>query len=236
MAKPEKTDQGRARARKADKVADKPPEPADTRTRGQVLLSAVEGTVREVAAKAGLGRSAISDWKTGKKVPGDDARATLEQAFGIPRRAWDELASAPAPSSKSTKASATATPSPRTKAKPAPAAQRSEPAELLAALEDGALPPTLAMVDEQITILRSLHQPAEGSKPLTASESIRVAEAIGKLTGQRAKLEEAALDLEARLVGHPTWVRLKALLRQLLLPHPELLETFNEHLTAWGDE
>mgnify|MGYP000355412919 CR=1 FL=1 len=245
MAKPEKTDQGRARARKADKGADKRQEPADTRTRGQVLLSAVEGTVREVAAKAGLGRSAISDWKTGKKVPGDDARATLEQAFGIPRRAWDdqvqpdtlpgELGGDRLRRLSRAAQAATATPSPGTgKAKPAPKgkAKSAPPPDVLEVLEHDGLPTTMAMVDEQLTLLRK----RQADTNMTMSEGIRLADAISKLTAQRRRFEESDIDLDKRLLTHPTWVRLKNLLRRLLMPHPALLEELNESLRAWGDE
>ena len=235
MTKPKNTGTRRARARDADKPADNTPAVADTRTRGQVLLSAVKGTVREVADKAGVGRSAISDWRTGKKVPGDDARAQLEQTLGIPRHAWDEREGAgPAKPPKA---------EPKSRGSQALGGDvlrgrvaRAQPrADVLADLEVGdELPPTLAMVDEQITLLRDRQQDHEN--PLTASEAIRLVDALGKLMTQRARLEEAAINLEERLVAHPTWVRLKKLLRQILTPYPEAMAQLEEALTAWGGE
>lgn len=63
--------------------------PDSARTEGQRLLLLVPGSLTELTARLGAGRSTVSDWRRGAGVPGPDARARLHAAYGIPVRAWD---------------------------------------------------------------------------------------------------------------------------------------------------
>lgn len=49
-----------------------------------------EGGQTAVGARLGKHQSVISQWVTGERTPNAQARAKLEDEFGIDWRAWDE--------------------------------------------------------------------------------------------------------------------------------------------------
>lgn len=94
---------------------------------GQVLLLGVGDSLAVIADRCGVQKPAVSSWRTGAKLPGEDARARLLAEYEIPVTAWDR--------------------------KPGGGLQRRE--DVLTAVERGALPSTPEMLDEQIEILRN---------------------------------------------------------------------------------
>lgn len=72
------------------RTADSRPRTADSaRTEGQRLLLLVPGSLTDLTARLGAGRSTVSDWRRGAKLPEHDARVRLHAAYGIPVSAWD---------------------------------------------------------------------------------------------------------------------------------------------------
>ena len=93
---------------------------------GQALLLGVGDSLAVIAERCGVQKPAVSSWRTGAKLPGEDARARLLAEYEIPVTAWDM--------------------------KPGSGQQRED---VLTAVERGALPSTPEMLDEQIEILRN---------------------------------------------------------------------------------
>lgn len=58
------------------------------RSEGQRLLLAVPDSLNEAAAKLGVGRSTVSDWRRGLKTPCSDAQGRLAAAYGIAPGTW----------------------------------------------------------------------------------------------------------------------------------------------------
>lgn len=56
---------------------------------GHRLLCESAYSPAEIANLSKLARQRVSEWRSGRKRPDDDARAALERAIGIPARAWD---------------------------------------------------------------------------------------------------------------------------------------------------
>jgi hypothetical protein len=61
------------------------------RSEGQRMLIAVTGTLAAIGAEVGAKANMVFTWKTGSKVPSANARARMQEAFGIPARAWSVL-------------------------------------------------------------------------------------------------------------------------------------------------
>jgi transcriptional regulator with XRE-family HTH domain len=59
-------------------------------TEGHRLLCESSYSPAEIAKLAGLPRQRVSEWRSGRKRPTDDARAALERAIGIPARTWEQ--------------------------------------------------------------------------------------------------------------------------------------------------
>lgn len=94
---------------------------------GQTRLLAVTDSLAVIAERCGVQKPAVSSWRTGAKVPGEEARGRLASEYGIPVTAWDALPGVAGEPARET---------------------------VLAAVERGALPSTPEMLDEQITTLR----------------------------------------------------------------------------------
>ena len=58
------------------------------RSEGQRMLLAVTGTLTAIANEIGAKHNMISAWRSGDKMPSAPARARMQEAFGIPVKAW----------------------------------------------------------------------------------------------------------------------------------------------------
>jgi hypothetical protein len=62
--------------------------PVEVRSEGQRLLLARGVTLEAIADATGCSRPAALNWRSGVKLPSDEARRRLATAFGIPAEAW----------------------------------------------------------------------------------------------------------------------------------------------------
>lgn len=154
-----------------------------------------------------MSKGLVSGWRTGKKIPGLDARDRVHAAYGIPPRAWEV----------------------------APGAKLEDPVtaadavRVLKTVEGGELPGTMEMVEEQIAILRREQQ----FEDLNASERVRYADALGRLLSRRDEIEKSAADLVKVILAHPDWIRFWAVLEQKLADHPDVLKDLADEVSGW---
>jgi len=169
------------------------------RTEGQRRLLAVALEPRGIVAALGASKAAVSQWRSGQKVPGREWRAKLEAAFGIPASAWDRVAGSTVPVA----------------ARPA-AAPASPPARPAAPVPSRGAE-TMGQVNE---LLEALDEERQDSG-LTAAERARVCDAYTKALALKARLEREAELLEDRVVReHPFWARIRGALVDALRAHP----------------
>lgn len=173
---------------------------ASPRTEGQRLLLAA-GTGAEVVTKTGLAKGAVSEWRSGKKVPGPSARAKLASALQIPVPSWDRAPGPPAP--------------------PLPDPDDNlldEDAEADGSAASMRESPRLALKAHVEDIKRSLALPglAEGERTKRMGVYTHALRALGQ-----AEQDEALL--ESRIVlEHPGFQRAAKTIMRILKPHPEL--------------
>ena len=195
----------KAAADTARTVADSSPGTADIRSDGQRMLIGIAGSLSELARALGVGRSTVSDWRRGAKAPGDTARAKMRAVYGIPPAAWDRAVAAGAPA-------------------PVPAAE----ALRSTIIGGAALPSTLALVEEQLAILRGQQ---EG---LTTQEAVRSADAIGRLLSRRAAMETATADLRGIILAHPDWIRFWTSLALKFEGRTDDLRDLVDEVSSWS--
>ena len=170
------------------------PEP-QLRSEGQRMFLHVTGSIHAITRELHMrSPQSVLDWRHGRKTPGAEARAKIENAFGIPQRAWlirpggslDPTA-APAPSPPST-------------------------------LAPVATPTTL----EDCLALLAAIRADRNQRGLMSPERIRLSEAEAKVLTLRMRLEAAVELSEDRYVrDHPGWARLERCLLAALEPYPE---------------
>ena len=199
---------GRARVREADTEADTAAAAPDRRTRGAVMLSAVPGSVRALAARLGASRTSVSDWRSGRTLPSEELRAMLESVCGIPLRAWDERDAAPAK---------------------APADGESVPFDLGAS--------SFRVLCDRLQLIESQGAEATTAEVVNVSKEIRAHEdgALKRETGQRAfeeRVERALLSPTRQ----PFYQRVVNMVVDALKPYPDALRDVLAALDAAAEE
>ncbi len=171
----------------------------DPRTEGQRRLLEVPDSLSVIAAAVGVGKTVVSYWRSGEKLPGPGPRARLREAYGIEPADWERVPGArPAPARAASSSSSASSAGPA-----APPAGK---------------PTTIAEVDEQLRMLRELQE----EPGLVPSERVRLADSMGKLLAIKARLERDAELLEDRIVReHPFYGRLEATILAALRPFPD---------------
>ncbi len=164
------------------------------RSEGQRMFLHVTGSIHAITRELHMrSPQSVLDWRHGRKTPGAEARAKIENAFGIPQRAWlirpggslDPAAAAPSPPST---------------------------------LAPVATPTTL----EDCLALLAAIRADRNQRGLMSPERIRLSEAEAKVLTLRMRLEAAVELSEDRYVrDHPGWARLERCLLAALEPYPD---------------
>lgn len=162
------------------------------RSEGQRMLLYVTGSAHAIAAEVSV-RSAqsIVDWRSGKRMPSVEARARMQDAFGIPIEAWSQ-----APSNGEAAAAA-----------PAPLADPNAP--IPSSLE--ACLSLLSQIQRDRVTPNLL--PAERVKLADAEARIL------KLRADLERSAEFSEDRYVR--DHPAWLRVRREIAHALEPFPE---------------
>lgn len=164
---------------------------AVVRTEGQRMLLAVTGTLAAIANEIGAKTPTVHAWKVGAKLPNIQARARMQEAFGIPARAWS--------------------------IRPGGALVTDPEAPPPETLINGASPSTL----EDCLALLSVIRRDRTQQGLMPSERVKLADSEARILALRARLEEAEKFAEAKYVTeHPAWLRLKRTILRALEQHP----------------
>src|SRR4051812_43906185 len=87
-------------------------EPATFPSEGARLLAAVRGSVQLIADATGTSKQAVSAWRTGVRVPDEDGRRRLRDAYAIPLAAWDRPPHSTSKKQKTPAVAPTPTPAP----------------------------------------------------------------------------------------------------------------------------
>lgn len=161
------------------------------RTEGQRMLLAVTGSLAAIAGEIGGKPQTVHAWKTGAKLPSAQARTRMQEAFGIPAKAWT--------------------------VRPGGTGGALESTEEQPPVDAAALPSTMEHCLSLLVVIQRLrNQPG-----LMPSELNKLIDTESRLLQQRARFEEIAKFAEARYVSeHPAWIRLKRVILKALEPHP----------------
>lgn len=164
------------------------------RTEGQRRLLEIVDSLAVIAEKCGVGKTVVSYWRSGAKLPGPSPRRSLSDVYGIDPSDWERepaLARSESQAARST---------------PEPSAPRI------------GKPTTLEEVEDQLRMLRDL-QYDDGLVP---SERVRLADSVGKLLAIKARLERDQELLEDRVIReHPFWRRIKEAILDATKPFPD---------------
>jgi transcriptional regulator with XRE-family HTH domain len=162
----------------------------------------VPASLAAIADAAASSKQAVSNWRSGKKVPGAAARAQLEAAYAIPAASWGQK-----PVGR-----ASSLPPARTSSSPPPPC---------------ALPTTMQGVEELLRVVREDRR-AAGMLP---SERMKLVGEETRLLGLKHRLEREAELLEDRIVKqHPLWARIRTAIGDTLVRWPEAAVAVAEKL------
>lgn len=161
------------------------------RSQGQAMLLQVTGSLAAIGEEVGTSAQSVHEWRTGRKKPSAQARERIEEAFGIPRKAWAAL-----PGASSSELATAA------------------PAELV---DESAPSSSLEHCRQLLDTIRRERMQAG----LLPSERVKLATAEAQILALQARLEQAAELSEDRYVReHPTYHKLRSALVAALVPHP----------------
>jgi transcriptional regulator with XRE-family HTH domain len=175
------------------------------KSEGQRLLVEKALSIVEVAKRVGLGKSAVGDWRTGRRVPNAAARRSLAREFEIPETTWTQRPkrSKPAPATEDL----------------AGAGEVDEPDD---ELDDEEPAPVDSVAAAEHHLQRARRARVRAEKNGTA------AELRGALDGERRAIELRAklrgdLDAaaEAKFMQSALWKRIEAAIAAALKAHPE---------------
>lgn len=157
-------------------------------------------SLRAIARELGCSVNAVYRWLDGSARPHASKRALASERLNIHPGAWDE---APLPPGS-------------------PPGAAGAPAAALAA--PGAPTPTPSTLDDCMASLAKIRE--QRNRPrLASAEQVRLATAETRLLQLRARLERDQEQTESRIVyAHPTWRRIKHILRMTLAKHPAALK------------
>lgn len=172
------------------------------RTEGQRMLLHVLGSLEAIAAELEVkSPQSVLNWRSGARMPSQEARAKMYAAFGIPIDAWDrkpfELPVQP----------------------DAPVVEAFDPDK-----------PAASTLDECRALI-AVTKRARLQGSVSTSEMVKLASAEASLLKLRAELEQRAELSEDRYVReHPAWLRCKREISRALMPYPEAARAVAEVL------
>ena len=205
------------------------------RSEGQRLLLLQPGTLVAIATRAGV-RSTVSihNWRAGLKLPNDDGKRLMRDAFGIDPRAWAMLPREPGTIETGTQtsvpvaglaqsANSRITVSEHLSVVPPPplAPPTAEPPSAGDAPTFDPSAPTPSTLDDCLALLAVLRRDRNRAD-LLPSERVKLSDSEARILALRGRLEAAAELSERRYVaGHPAWGRVKRAILVALEDHPE---------------
>lgn len=189
---------------KNSRTARQPLKPAgDIKSEGQRLLLALGLSLGAIAEATGCSRQAALTWRTGAKVPSDEARERLCAVLGIPVAAWTVRAGT----------------SPGTS--PGTPAQEAAPA----------LSATPTSLEDCLALHRVIRR-ERNAQNLTTAERVRLADTEARVLAIRHRLECEAQLLEDRFVReHPAWQRVRAAILRAVAGCPTCNKRMRDELT-----
>lgn len=166
------------------------------RSEGQRMLLHVTGSMQAIATEVSArSQTSVADWRSGKRVPSVEARARIQEAFGIPIEAWSHAPTTDDPAAVEAPAT------------PPPLADPHAP-----------IPSSL----EACLSLLSQIQRDRVVPNLLPAERVKLADAEARILKLRAELERQAEFSEDRYVrDHPAWLKVRREIAHALQSFPE---------------
>lgn len=186
------------------------------------MLRATGVSVGSIARALGISGPAVTQWRTGSRLPALAHRAELESRYGIPAAAWDR---APA------EGGADSPPPARNRPPPPPRRPRTTEAgiealtgpEAAAELEAAARAAGPRMTLEQVTALVRRLEPVVMDPTLPPSTLSQLTSTLTRLLQVQSQLAGDGRTAEERLAASPAYQATMAAVLEALADHPEAL-------------
>lgn len=193
------------------------------RTEGERMLRERKNRSRlsldTMARDIGVTRAGVHKWLFGETRPGPSSRSAIFGRYEIPVDAWDVACDGAA----FTKGGGADVTYPRPPPPAAPAPAPVAPDSTSQSLTVAAGPPPSSL-DDCLAVLAQIRK-QRNRDDIVASERVKLATSEVRLLQLRARLERDAERSEARIVyEHPTWKRMRHLIRVTLAKHPDALK------------
>jgi transcriptional regulator with XRE-family HTH domain len=181
----------------------------------------------DMAARTGLNRVQVTNYRNSKLKPKSSNRLLLERVLGIPRDAWDFAAGEYPAQRAADRRKRGGIEQPKTPRKPMPP----EPPEVRAQA-DAVLQETEAMLQR----VRDLGRAVDEDKTIDHRERARILGDITPLLAHLHKITGAALLMsEDRLMRLPAYRRIRDAIEGVLRRHPVALADFRTSMRSLAD-